>query len=223
MLLHHFAARERVEAISETGLFVGDLPIGDGTHSVLAVSLTTAPVVAGTHAGVLARGGRGAVRITVEIDDNDPALASWIEHRKKLTPAARAGLEKGADWRSWWIYKGRIDPSQFVAVDMIGDPIEETPIDRARLRLVDTSTVRVERSAAGWTGTLLLGDGARPVHRLVIDGGPTIYSKGVGEATGLAHDPMGGAVIGLARAAGEFGEESLLVTRRDGTRTVVGL
>jgi len=147
MILYHFTAHARLEAILREGLNRGEAPISD-RQALNAVNLTTSSDPFGhglDNSGkvlsdddcarlFLATGQRvapgtvyankRAVRIAVKIPSSDRALKQWLPWaRKHVEPEFLARLHRAAGsepkFKTWWLYFGTVPPSAFVAVDIL--------------------------------------------------------------------------------------------------------
>lgn len=145
MILYHFTARERLRAILEEGLRLGDVPVNGPTGQGLnAVWLTSDPTLTNNGLGsagemsdqeryrvfewrgVLPEPGtrwldKRAVRITVQLPSTDRSLKSWLPWaRKRIAPAWLNQLHQSGGGlqaaKSWWLYFGTIKPSNFAEI-----------------------------------------------------------------------------------------------------------
>ena len=57
-----------------------------------------------------------AVRITVELERDDPALIRWRDFRTRILPSRRVELERGCKPGTWWVYLGTLPPTWFTAI-----------------------------------------------------------------------------------------------------------
>jgi hypothetical protein len=57
-----------------------------------------------------------AVRITVELERDGPALIRWRDFRTRILPSRRVELERGCKPGTWWVYLGVIPPEAFTAI-----------------------------------------------------------------------------------------------------------
>lgn len=149
MLLYHFTERQLLPRIHETGLSRGAVPVAPGRW-LNAVWLTTdgGPGGHGLESGgafmteaqrqqayewtgtLPPRGARlpkaAEARIAVEVPAGDRNLHEWLPWaRRHLSPEWLAQLHPvgGGNLtqaRTWRLYFGVIDPSQFVAVETVG-------------------------------------------------------------------------------------------------------
>lgn len=147
MILYHFTSRHAYSSIIRTGLVRGSVPLGP-QQDLNAVWLTSDPGPSGhgleaggafmTEAqrqqafewsGVLPPEGarfpkEAAVRITVEIADDDANLHRWLAWARRKLPAAVMNMlhpvgDSMQQARSWFIYTGIIPPSAIVAAEQM--------------------------------------------------------------------------------------------------------
>jgi hypothetical protein len=108
--LYHFTSQHHLPGIARHGLTVGDVPT-DIQRNLGRVGIwltsTACPVGHGLEGSTV---NKKQMRLLVELDDADPALAHWpkwaIEH---ATPATIQALHRSAaGFETWWIYFGHI-------------------------------------------------------------------------------------------------------------------
>jgi hypothetical protein len=141
VILYHFTTSGNVGMIRAHGLTRGRVELSnDPQDYVNAISLTTSPVPVGLgldlgpdeltevdririfeRTGILHPEGARfadsrAVRITVELERDDPALIRWLEFRTRILPSRRVELERGCKPGTWWVYLGQIPPERFTAI-----------------------------------------------------------------------------------------------------------
>jgi len=141
VILYHFTAIGNLGMIRAHGLTRGRVELSrDPQDYVNVISLTTSPLPVGLgldlgrneitevdririfeRTGILpAEGARfadsQAVRITVELERDDPALIRWRDFRTRILPSRRVELERGCEPGTWWIYLGVIPPDAFTAI-----------------------------------------------------------------------------------------------------------
>ena len=141
VILYHFTTIGNLGMIRAHGLTRGRVELShDPQDYVNAISLTTSPLPVGLgldlgpdeltevdririfeRTGILpAEGARfadsQAVRITVELERDDPALIRWRDFRTRILPSRREELERGCKPGTWWIYLGVIPPEAFTAI-----------------------------------------------------------------------------------------------------------
>lgn len=145
MILYHYTATSRLDAILSEGLNLGEAPIS-ATEWRVAVNLTTDPRPDGH--GLDAAGkiinekesawyranynwdvpagtvfeNKKSVRIKVKVPSSDRLLKPWLRWaRKHAEPAFLAGLMRTSGGTqkalTWWLYFGTIPPSAFVSVE----------------------------------------------------------------------------------------------------------
>jgi hypothetical protein len=141
VILYHFTTVGNLGMIRAHGLTRGRVELShDPQDYVNAISLTTSPLPVGLgldlgpdeltevdririfeRTGILpAEGARfadsQAVRITVELERDDPALIRWRDFRTRIMPSRRVELERGCKPGTWWVYLGVIPPEAFTAI-----------------------------------------------------------------------------------------------------------
>ena len=141
VILYHFTTIGNLGMIRAHGLTRGRVELShDPQDYVNAISLTTSPLPVGLgldlgrneitevdririfeRTGILpAEGARfadsQAVRITVELERDDPAWIRWRDFRTRILPSRREELERGCKPGTWWIYLGVIPPDAFTAI-----------------------------------------------------------------------------------------------------------
>jgi hypothetical protein len=141
VILYHFSAIGNLGMIRARGLTRGGVERShDPQDCVNAISLTTSllPVGIGLDLGpdeltdvdrirIFERTGilppegarfadSQAVRITVELERDDPTLIRWRDFRTRILPSRRVELERGCKPGTWWVYLGVIPPKAFTAI-----------------------------------------------------------------------------------------------------------
>jgi len=146
MLLHHFTSRDSLQSIRRSGLSRGSVPSAPG-RDLKAVWLTADSGLSGhgleSGGAVMtdqqrwqAKDWSGAeppagsrfpkeasVRITVDVEEDDPNLHGWLEWaRQELPPQILSilhppGTHRLHQARSWYLYFGTILPEAFVGVE----------------------------------------------------------------------------------------------------------
>ena len=132
MILYHFTCRAWFHFIETQGITKGEAPISL-TEVEQHPNLTSNPdPFSQPWQSANKENRKNAVRITVEIDDNDPLLISWKQFAisRKMDKKTYRKLDEKGGWqaRNWWIYLGIVTTDKFLSVDYFDDgklsPIE---------------------------------------------------------------------------------------------------
>lgn len=121
--LYHFTSPERLPFILEQGILRGDVPLSP-TTGFNSPWLTDDEGWSRQGWGWGSVEDKGAVRLTVLVPEDDPALIRWrdLATREGVEPRWYETLDRVAHRGSphWWVYLGRIPPEWIVAVDHRG-------------------------------------------------------------------------------------------------------
>lgn len=131
--LFHFTAHEYLASIKRDGIWRGDVPTSPG-GGFNAPWLT----VNNTWAEQDWKDGstldKAAVRLTVEVPEDDPLLVKWsvLAEQEKVTPAWYAALNDagGGAADSWYVYRGKIPWKWVTKVETNKSVYAGTPSDR---------------------------------------------------------------------------------------------
>jgi hypothetical protein len=135
--VHHFTSHAWLPFIQEEGIYRGKCPV-TSKRVLDHPNFTTDPDPAHQGWAGGASINKTAIRITVKVRRGDTDWIPWVELARQngINPDFMRRLNEngGGGMRHWWIHRGIIRPSDFLAAEVVGEP---TPADLLILRLAE--------------------------------------------------------------------------------------